>query len=70
VPPLANANVIFLNKIGGGKIIWPNGRVYDGLFEDDHIHGLGIYFSESGEIIKNKIWDKGEAIFVLLYELL
>ena len=46
---------------GRGKIIWPNGRVYDGSFDEDHIHGPGVFFAESGLVLKNKTWDKGEA---------
>ena len=45
---------------GPGKIIWPNGRVYDGNFNDDHIHGPGVFFAESGIVLKNQTWDKGE----------
>ena len=47
-------------KSGKGKIIWPNGRVYDGNFDDDHIHGPGIYYAETGHIIKDQVWDKGK----------
>jgi hypothetical protein len=33
--------------------------VYDGNFDDDHIHGPGVFFAESGIILKNQTWEKG-----------
>ena len=34
--------------------------MYDGNFDDDHIHGPGVFFAESGLVLKNQTWDKGE----------
>jgi hypothetical protein len=48
-------------KDGLGKFVWFDGRIYEGKFKDDMIHGNGKMIISKNNII-NGIWNKGELI--------
>ena len=44
---------------GKGIFSWPDGRRYEGEWENDKRHGKAIYISETGKRY-NKIWREGK----------
>ena len=44
---------------GEGKIIYPDGRMWEGHFKDGHKHGRGKFTQPDGEVIY-EIWNMGQ----------
>jgi len=44
-------------KHGKGILVWPNGNQYDGMFEDDLQHGIGVFKEKRS--IKKGLWERG-----------
>ena len=44
---------------GRGKLTWPDGRKYEGNFEDDKRHGVGTYWWKDGRVYRG-MWEKGQ----------
>ncbi len=47
-------------KNGNGKQIWRNGTTYDGEWQNDLRHGLGVFSNSDGSIIYQGEWENDE----------
>ena len=46
---------------GIGVYTWPDGRKYDGSWQNDKVHGIGVFTNSKKEIRRGK-WEDGEHI--------
>jgi hypothetical protein len=44
---------------GKGVLTWPNGKKYEGEFQNDQRHGIGKYYWKDGRIFEGE-WNCGK----------
>ena len=44
---------------GKGKIVWPDGRQYEGDYLDDKKHGFGVFIWADGRKYEGQ-WERGK----------